>query len=421
MGVTADISRAQERRLAFLAQFRCNGPLPGPRASLPVRTAAANLSRIGYAQIDTISVVERAHHHVFWSRDDAYRPPALAALEAEPRAAFEYWAHAAAYLPMEDYRFCLPRMRRIASEGHEWFPSDARVVDWVRDRIRAEGPLRSQDFESQGARGPWWDWKPAKAALEFLFQSGQLMVVSRPGFQKLYDLSERALPPSVDRTYPADAEMADWYVRRAALALGAFAERDVAYMRKDATGGIRAALGRAVDRGRLVPVTVDGQARPARWACVDVMGLSSSRAAGLPAGRPARILSPFDNLIIDRRRCKRVFGLDYTLECYVPQPKRAFGYFALPLFWKGAPVGLLDCKAERRDGVLRVRRAEFRFAALKGRDYGEGEPYAPGGLADAEATRRAPAGFRDAVVRELNAFASFNGCGELRFDGLIAD
>jgi uncharacterized protein len=152
-------------------------------------------------QIDTISVVERAHHHVLWSRDRDYRPTVLPALEAEPRQAFEYWAHAAAYLPMSDYRYCLPRMRRIAADGHEWFASDRRMEDWVRDRIRAEGPLRSQDFESDGARGPWWDWKPAKAALEYLFQSGELMVAARPGFQKLYDLAERVLPPGTDTSF----------------------------------------------------------------------------------------------------------------------------------------------------------------------------------------------------------------------------
>ena len=379
--------------------------------SAAISSAAAALERLGYVQIDTISVVERAHHHVLWSRDRSYRPSVLPALEAEPRQAFEYWAHAAAYLPLSDYRYCLPRMRRIASEGHEWFPSDRRVVDWVRDRIRAEGPLRSQDFESDGARGPWWDWKPAKAALEYLFQSGELMVASRPGFQKLYDLAERVLPPGTDTSFPSDEEMGDWYVRRAAVALGVFTLRDIAYQRKDGTTGIAAALARACEAGSLQPCIVQA---PVGGEGVAAATFSATAGSGeksvkswcasglLPrfAGygkpdfrdhdvRPARILSPFDNLLIDRKRARRIFGLEYTIECYVPAARRKFGYFALPVFYQGSAVGLIDCKADRKNGILLVKRAGFDWGA---------DP--AGG----------PDGFAGAFATELGLFAEFNGC-----------
>jgi hypothetical protein len=402
-------------------------------------------------QIDTISVVERAHHHVLWSRDRDYRPSVLPTLEVEPRQAFEYWAHAAAYLPLSDFRYCLPRMRRIAAEGHEWFPSDHRVVEWVRDRVRAEGPLRSQDFQSEGARGPWWDWKPAKAALEYLFQSGELMVVTRPGFQKLYDLAERVLPPETDTSFPSDEEIGDWYVRRAAASLGVFTLRDIAYQRKDATAGIEAALERACEAGKLVPCIVrefiDGEndlsvgtGRTSRTGRIDKTVRSDRSARGGPGGksgkngrgpgtiswcasgmlsgsvgggssgsvtgnsglgrsvlsgsrdeddRPVRILSPFDNLIIDRKRASRIFGLEYTLECYVPAAKRKFGYFALPVFYQGRPVGLIDCKADRKNKVLRMNRTGF--------DWGTD----PAG---------GPDGFTPAFRTELESFAAFNGC-----------
>lgn len=355
-------------------------------------------------QIDTISVVERAHHHILWSRDRDYRPPVLPVLEGEPRQAFEYWAHAAAYLPLSDYRYCLPRMKRIAAEGHEWFSSDRRIEGWVRDRIRAEGPLRSQDFESEGARGPWWDWKPAKAALEYLFQSGELMVASRPGFQKLYDLAQRILPPGIDTSFPSEDEMGDWYVRRAASALGVFALRDIAYQRRDGTAGIAGALERACEVGTLMLCSVQGvkswcdsgllswYAGPGaseRLADGPGQGEASGGSTGDLDDRRVRILSPFDNLIIDRKRASRIFGLEYTLECYVPAAKRRFGYFALPVFFQGRPVGLLDCKADRKKAVLMVNRAGF--------DWGSD----PGG---------GPDGFPEGFADELAAFAAFNAC-----------
>ncbi|TFG83344.1 MAG: winged helix-turn-helix domain-containing protein, partial [Spirochaetales bacterium] len=330
-----------------------------------------------------------------------------------PRAAFEYWAHAAAYLPLDDYRYCLPRMRRIAAQGHEWFPHDQAMVNLVRERIKSEGPLRSQDFQSEGNRGPWWDWKPAKAALEFLFQSGELMVTARPGFQKLYDLRERVLPEDTDTRYPDDDEMADWYVWRAALAMGAFSERDIAYLRKDGATGIKRALERAVEAGRLIKVQVDGEPNRSHW--IDPVTLESAkrwsalryRASGQPflgeAPRPVRILSPFDNLIIDRKRSQRVLELDYTIECYVPAAKRRFGYFALPVFLHERPVGLVDCKARRKEGVMSVLRSSFRFSP-------DGEDYTMRQLERAERDGAAPEGFAMAVSSELSAFTEFNGC-----------
>jgi uncharacterized protein YcaQ len=387
--------------------------------------AAALLSRLGYVQIDTISVVERAHHHALWSRLASYSPPLLDELQGEPRLAFEYWAHAAAYLPIEDYRYCLPRMRRIAEEGHEWFPHDARMVDWVLDRIKAEGPLRSQDFESEGARGPWWDWKPAKSALEYLFHSGRLMVKARPGFQKLYELRERVLPATVDTSFPNDEDMADWYLRRAASALGVFSVRDLAYNRKDGTKLLSEALERASEAGSLLPahiVAAPGAAggkgagskgggaeakeepcwlAPASYEALDAWTSIAYAADGGPildaGARAIRILSPFDNFIIDRKRSLRLLGHDYTLECYVPAAKRRFGYFSLPVFLYERPIGLLDCKADRKTSRLIIRRCEL----------GDGE--------DSRAvtgTRSLPKAYKGAFLDELKAFAAFNDCSE---------
>lgn len=402
-----ELSAREAAAIAYAASFEIAEP--GPDASAEDRAAAA-LRRIGHVQIDTISVVERAHHHVLWSRDRGYRPPLLDALQlSEPRRAVEYWAHAAAYLPLEDYRFCLPRMRRVEASGHEWFPHDRGVVEAVLDRIRVEGPLRSQDFQSEGKRGPWWDWKPAKAALEYLFHAGKLVVLWRPGFQKLYELAERALPPGLDLRYPDEEQMADYYLGLAAAGYGVFSRTDLAYMRKDAVGGVDAALERAVERGGLAPVVVKPEAADGRpwkgWAATRYLESAGEPARPVAHPRPVRILSPFDNAIIDRRRAKRVFGLDYTIECYVPAAKRRFGYFALPVFRGAAPVGLIDCKADRKAKELRALRCEVL-----------GRPWAGPRGRGARRAAAAADGLYEALHEELVAYAAFNGCDTLRWD-----
>ena len=167
------------------------------------------LEQLGYVQIDTISVVSRAHHHTLYNRIPGYQPKLLDKLVAERRA-FEYWFHAAAYLPMRDYRYALPRMRRFKRGEMRWMRSrDQKLMDQVLDRIRFDGPLRARDFEDPSHKhGGWWDWKPAKRALEQLFMQGDLMVAAREGFQKTYDLPERVLPAGVDTRIPSQISSA---------------------------------------------------------------------------------------------------------------------------------------------------------------------------------------------------------------------
>jgi Uncharacterized protein conserved in bacteria len=322
----------------------------------------AALRRIGSAQIDTISVVERAHHHVLWSRNPDYELSHLDELEAEPRRVFEYWSHAAAYLPIEEYRYCIPRMERIKEQGHEWFRADAKAVAFVRDRIRAEGPLRAQDFEGKRGEGGWWEWKPAKRALEYLFQAGELATAGRRGFQKVYDLAERVLPAHLDRSRPTEQEMAAHYIDRAALSLGVFALGDIAYMRKDGVEGIGAELEARLEEGRLVKLAAAGKMDgPALYAKPVVRGSAASRRRRAAFEEPrAFVLSPFDPLLIDRKRAVRIFGRVYQLECYLPAAKRKFGYFALPILLVGPGpsarlIGRMDAKAERDRSLLAIR------------------------------------------------------------------
>ena len=340
------------------------------------------LEQLGYVQIDTISVVARAHHHTLFARVGGYREGHLNRLVAAG-AAFEYWCHAAAYLPLRDYRFSLPMMRAVARGemfGHR--RRDPKVRGSVRDRIRAEGPLGAKDFEDPRAqRSGWWDWKPAKLALEQLFLEGELMCVGRDGFQKRYDLAERVLPATVDVTEPSAEEHADHVIERGLAAHGFATERTIAYFRRDAR--VRTAV-----RRRLQAQAAAGQLEVRPSAAGEPL-YARPGAFDQPPRRPpdvVRILSPFDNVVIQRRRCAAVFGFDYTIECYLPAAKRQFGYFALPILFRHGFVGRMDCKAHRSEGRFEIK------ALFLG---------------------EVPEAFLPAFAEAVTSYAAFTGCREV--------
>ncbi|MCJ8346368.1 winged helix DNA-binding domain-containing protein, partial [bacterium] len=189
----------------------------------PILSPLEIIEHLGYVQIDTISVIERAHHHVFWTRNQRYRPTDLDEL-VKSRKVFEYWSHAASYLPMNEYRFSLPMneyrfslpmKKAFQNSGSSWFPRDIKLMSAVLKRIQDEGALRSKDFQNikKGNTG-WWDWKPAKKALERLFLEGSLEITRRDGFQKVYDLPERVIPSSINTTLPSDTEYIQFLIER---------------------------------------------------------------------------------------------------------------------------------------------------------------------------------------------------------------
>ncbi|MEI8093254.1 MAG: crosslink repair DNA glycosylase YcaQ family protein [Spirochaetales bacterium] len=344
------LSTDEARRLALAAASGWQG-LPAKLAAKQVPAAVTALvERLGFVQIDTISVVERAHHHILGARLPGYRPEWLDQAEV-----FEYWGHAASYLPWSDFRYTLPRKARVKENGHDWYKLERADADRVLERIKAEGPLRSQDFEDAQGRAGWWDWKPAKRALEYLFMSGQLMILPRQGFQKVFDLTERVLPLGVDTREPSAAETAHHYLDRALDLWGLVARDEVAYQRREHTDLVGPLLAERTAAGDLVKLTVEGSDRP-YWA----RPKSLEALDTLPGPENTlRILSPFDPFVIHRKRLLRLFGYDLKLECYVPAPKRTFGYFGLPLLWRGQIAGLLDAKLDRKAGTLTVRNLRY--------------------------------------------------------------
>ncbi|MCX7025205.1 MAG: winged helix DNA-binding domain-containing protein [Spirochaetes bacterium] len=329
----------------------------------------AAIRAIGFIQIDTNSTVARAHDHALWSRVPGYEPSMISGLETGPRRVFEYWAHSAAYLPLEDLRYCVPRMNRIRRDVHDWYGVDRAASRAVLERVEAEGPVLARDFvRHDGAKGAWWDWKPAKRALEYLFHAGELVSVTRKGFQKTYDLASRHLPPGFRDLPLSMEELAVWYVRRSLDVYGIVARDEFGYQRRDGRGGIRHAIDDALATGALVPVELEGcpgvpyVARPGIFEAAAGSGETATMAPS------AFILSPFDPLIIQRKRLARLFGTDYSLECYLPAGKRVFGYFALPVLYlpgngDGGFVGLMDAKADRASGVFRILRLRVELPA----------------------------------------------------------
>jgi uncharacterized protein YcaQ len=316
------------------------------------------IRRMGALQIDTIHVVARSPYLVLWSRLGAYEPRWLDELLAEG-ALFEYWAHEACFLPIEDYQLYRHRMLDPALMGwkyaQHWITGHRAEVDRMLAFIRQHGPVRAADFaRTDGKGGGWWDWKPEKRALEVLFTVGELMIARRHNFQRIYDLRERVLPGWDDSRLPSIEQAHRALVLKAVRALGITTARWVAdYFRmpKRTTAALPAAL---ADEGALLRMQVAGW-RSEAYVHPDNLSLAEAAAAGTLQPGLTTLLSPFDPLVWDRERARAVFGFDYRIECYTPAPRRRYGYFTLPILRRGALIGRLDPKAHRKERRFEVK------------------------------------------------------------------
>ena len=338
---------ARLRRLALSAQ----GLLQNQPFGRGLAGARRAINHLGYVQIDTISVVERAHHHVVHSRVPGFEPAMIDRM-LRKREVFEYWSHAAAFLPIDDFRFSLPYKQAIRSGQTHWFRSpDRKLMGELLARIRSDGPLRSRDLET-GTRkqAGWWDWKPAKKALEQLYMEGELMVCDRDGFQKTYDLTERVLPSHVNTAVPTMEEFATHLIDQQLRCHGLVSLKGLTYLRRNTE--LRKAV-KAQVNDRLA----QGRFEQAQVGCGDVFLLEAGTfEQPLPRlNHRLKILSPFDNSVIQRDRLKALFQYDYQIECYVPEAKRQYGYFCLPLLYRDEFIGRMDCKAHRKIRQLEIK------------------------------------------------------------------
>jgi uncharacterized protein len=346
------LTPAVARALHLAAQ----GVLQARRARATKDDVLAAIRRMSVLQIDTISVVARSPYLVLWSRLGDYDPGWLDALLAEGRL-FEYWAHEACFIPIEDYGLYRHRMIAPAALGWKyagaWLASHRDEVERVLAHIRANGPVRAADFErTDGQAGGWWAWKPEKRALEALYTTGQLMIARRQQFHRVYDLAERVLPGWDDAALLAPDEMRRQFVLRAVRALGvAKAAWIPDYHRTKPPHPQPDVL---VDAGLLLRARVEGWREPV-YVHPDHAALLAQAEDGRLAPTLTSVLSPFDPVVWDRRRALELFGFDYRLECYTPAEKRRYGYFTLPLLRRGALVGRVDAKAHRKESTFELK------------------------------------------------------------------
>ncbi|HEX8273408.1 MAG TPA: crosslink repair DNA glycosylase YcaQ family protein [Longimicrobiaceae bacterium] len=347
------LTREAARTLALAAQ----GLDARPRKKATKQDLLDAIRRMGALQIDTIHVVARSPYLVLWSRLGDYPLRWLEELLAEG-ALFEYWAHEACFLPVED--FALYRHRMFEAAGMGWrysraLMADREAVERLLAVVRERGPVRSADFErTDGRAGGWWEWKPEKRLLESLFTAGELMIARRERFQRVYDLRERVLPGWDDARLPPREDADRALVLRAVRALGIARPGWVADYFRMPRRTTPAVAARLADEGALLRVEVEGWAEPA-YLHPDHAGTAERAAAGEIRPRLTTVLSPFDPLVWDRARGRELWDFDYRLECYTPEAKRRWGYFVLPVLRRGRLVARLDPKAHRREGVFEVR------------------------------------------------------------------
>jgi len=349
------LSAAQARRIAVVATGLAE-PRPGGR--IDRRHLRRVVGRLGLLQIDSVNVLARAHYLPLFSRLGAY-PPALLddAAWGRPRELFEYWGHEASLLPLGTQPLLRWRMARALDHFAAW-GRPARLAQERPDYVSAvlrevtlRGPTRAGDLEEEGTArgGPWWGWRDAKVALEWLFWTGALTTADRRGFERRYDLPERVLPPAVlEAPTPTVADAQRDLVRIGARALGIAAEPDLRdYFRLPALDA-RARVAELVESGELLPASVEAWRRPAYlW-----------HEARTPARVRARaLLAPFDPLVWERARTERIFGFRYRIEIYVPAPQRVFGYYVLPFLLRDRLVARVDLKADRAASALLVQAA----------------------------------------------------------------
>ncbi|WP_225586805.1 winged helix-turn-helix domain-containing protein [Algoriphagus sp. Y33] len=336
----------QQLQRATLKSQRLTQVSPFGNGKIAVLNA---LEHLGYIQIDTLSIVERAHHHTLWTRIPDYKPGYLEELVSE-RKVFEYWFHAASYLPMKDFRYALPQMLDVKRNKSHYYNADPKVMRYVMDTIRWEGPKKSRDFESISKKpGNWWSWKPTKLALERLFMQGDLMICGRSGMQKTYDISERVLPDNIDTTEPTPMEFAEYLAKTYLLAYGFTTLKQITHLRKGELlkKNVTEVLNSMLQQGTVQQVPIEGM--PSVFVQSDLVDKIYRKPT--PS---VRLLSPFDNSIIHRDRIKQLFGFDFRLECYTPREKRQYGYFCLPILFGDTFIGRVDCKTHRKEKQLEL-------------------------------------------------------------------
>lgn len=320
----------------------------------------ATIGRLGCVQLDSVMTVDRAHRLTLAARVGRVPADTLNTLRRSGRV-FEYWAHEACLLPIDDYPYFDATRRR---REHPWWRNvladHADLARRILDDTATDGPRSPRDYGGGG--GGWWEWTPVKKVFEALWTAGELAVRERRGFERIYDLTENLIPSEIRSQKPEADEVLRHFVRRTVAARGLVTIAGLAdyYRLPGGRKAVAPAVAELVDVGELEPVEVAGHAA--------VVDRAAATALAQPTVRPATsvLLCPFDNLIWDRAETERLFGFRHALEIYKPAPKRVHGYYVLPLLAGDRLIGRVDLKSDRRAGVLRVLRTHWESRPARG-------------------------------------------------------
>ena len=355
------ISPAQARRIWLRAQ-RLDETAPfgaGPEAT---RLATEQL---GYVQIDTINVIERSHHHILFTRIPGYRREDLRVAQSVDKTVFEYWTHALSYVPTSALRFYLPEMKRHASEPTRWYagadPADLRRLIRL---VRKDGAISIRDIEEEEVEKdhPWASRKPSKRVLQLGFYNGDFAISARNGMVKSYELLDRHFGWEQRPRAATANQVNDYLIDRALRAQGLISLDSILHTEPGRKPALAQAIDSRVRRKLLVPVTIGNLEKPQFWARPETL-----EAIPGPGEPLTHILSPFDPLVIQRKRTSLFFGYDHLFEAYVPKAKRRYGYFALPVIIGEDIVAAIDLKTNRAERKLLIQNWTWVGAGEPGR------------------------------------------------------
>ncbi|MNJ91284.1 hypothetical protein D3C87_89340 [compost metagenome] len=349
--MSESLSKDQVKRLWIQAQ-KLDTSAPFGKG---VKATQAAVEHLGYVQIDTISVIERCHHHILFNRIPEYRRQDLHKSQSQEKTVFEYWTHALAYVPTRDFRFFMRKMARNKVSPPSWFSTVKKEeMGKVLRLIKQNGPISIREIADDvlvDKNHPWASRKPSKKALQLGFHTGRLVISERQGMLKKYELQERHFDWDPKPKAATGKEVLEYLLERTLRSQGVVSLDSICYLSPSTKPAIKKVIEQEVKKGKLIQVAIKGLEKIPHWMRPELLEQDLHQEHDL-----IHILSPFDPLVIQRKRLQALFDYEHRFEAYIPKEKRVFGYFALPVLIDDQIVAAIDLKTDRENKKLLMQK-----------------------------------------------------------------